>query len=182
MWGQTPQEVFRRQAAETLPENLHHRDDAQTAPDDDDNDDSNAISSGTTEVPSSETASTNNAAPTWGERDVGGPVCRLSAMNNFGELQHELARLTTTRSRASHVSAAVSRTTSRADRRQSLVSRLASRVSRRKSNVVGDEEAEDEDESAAESLDDDEFPLEQFMRDGFLRRDKTETRRICRRR
>lgn len=168
MWGQTPQEVFRRQAAETLPENLHHRDDAQTAPDDDDNDNSNAISSGTTEVPSSETASTNNAAPTWGERDVGGPVCRLSAMNNFGELQHELARLTTTRSRASHVSAAVSRTTSRADRRQSLVSRLASRVSRRKSNVVGDEEAEDEDESAAESSDDDEFPLEQFMRDGHL--------------
>lgn len=170
MWGQTPQEVFRRRAAETLPETLHHRDDAQTAPDDDDNDNddaNHAISSGTTDVPGSDTASTSNATPTWGERDVGGPVCRLSAMNNFGELQHELARLTTTRSRASHVSG-VSRTTSRADRRQSLVSRLASRVSRRKSTAVGDDEPEDDDETPAESSDEDEFPLEQFMRDGHL--------------
>jgi ATP-binding cassette subfamily G (WHITE) protein 2 (SNQ2) len=170
MLGQTPQEVFRRRAAETLPETLHHRDDAQTAPDDDnndnDNDDTNhGTSSGTTEVPGSDAASTTNATPTWGERDVGGPVCRLSAMNDFGELQQELARLTTTRS---HVSA-TSRVTSRPDaRRQSLVSRLASRVSRRKSTAVGDDEPEDDEESPAESSDDDEFPLEQFMRDGHL--------------
>ncbi|KAK4150582.1 hypothetical protein C8A00DRAFT_46061 [Chaetomidium leptoderma] len=106
---------------------------------------------------------------TWGERDIGGPVSQRMAMQDFEELQHELTtRLTTTRS---HAAASQKSTKSRG----SFFRRMTSRASGR-SKVAGsmeghpnDEEAGVEDASDNDSTtDEDEFPLEQFMRDGHL--------------
>ncbi|KAK0655003.1 ABC-2 type transporter-domain-containing protein [Cercophora newfieldiana] len=188
MWGQAPSEgAFRRRAAETLPESLHHRDDAAhnaNHDDDDDNKNNDAdadYSGGTTEVPSpsdgrSVTEKNPNPNPnsTWGERDVGGPVCQESAMKEFRDLQEELGtRLSTTHSRATSIASNArrpSRATSVASaaRRDGLFQRLASRLTNRSAAAPVADEEEDETSADASSVEQEDFHLEQFIRDGHL--------------
>ncbi|KAK3372608.1 ABC-2 type transporter-domain-containing protein [Podospora didyma] len=177
MWGQSPEEAFRRRAGETLPETLHRREDHQSQEDDERNGDD---SGSTTQAPSPEVASTTGGDGTWGERDVGGPVSQRAAMQDFEELQHELS---TRRSltRANTHSRAASRATSRASRtsratrasdakRENFFQRIASRVSGRLPTTaqdnVDDEDVEPPTPESSEEEDD--FQLEQFMRDGRL--------------
>jgi len=170
MWAHSNEEGFRRRAAETVPETLHHRDESRHPPIEDDDNQVN-LSGGTTEVPSPDGAASaasergDDANLTWGERDVGGPVCQENAMQEFDGLQAELTtRLSTTHSRA------VSQASSSA-RREGLFRRLATRLSttsgRPPETRDGDE---DEDEATADesSESEDGFRLEQFMRDGHL--------------
>ncbi|AEO64846.1 uncharacterized protein THITE_2111183 [Thermothielavioides terrestris NRRL 8126] len=167
MWGQSPEEAMRRRAADAFPDSLHHRDDTQSP-------EINAGSGETTHVPP-----TPDAEGVWGEREVGGPVSPRLAMQDFEELQHELTtRLSRTRSQA-----AASQKSTKSNR-GGFFQRVVSRASGRSKAAAGqlvDEEAggrqegrkQVEDEGEDEDVDDnstaaDEFPLEQFMRDGHL--------------
>ncbi|KAK4169775.1 putative ABC transporter [Cladorrhinum sp. PSN259] len=170
MWGHpNPQEdAFRR----GVDPSLHHRDEN---PQSSDNDDSGE----TTRVPPSVAAS--DADGTWGERDVGGPVSQRMAMQDFEDLQRELTRQAT-RSRPN--SRAASRASRRSEtRNSSFFGRIASRASGRprpdtrassrgraragsRADGGEDDKSDDDDESTASE--DNEFPLEQFMRDGHL--------------
>jgi len=181
MWGQAPEGALRTRAAETLPEELHHRQESRPQQDDEDN--AAEISGGTAEVPSPNNGSIGGNNPTdgtWGERDVGGPVCLETGMKSFGGLRDELTtRLSTTHSRATSVASTTrqfstarrpSRATSVASvaRRDGLFQRLASRITNR-SAVVAPEDSDEETSSVdASSTDQDDFHLEQFMRDGHL--------------
>ncbi|KAM7198531.1 putative ABC transporter [Rhypophila sp. PSN 637] len=197
MWGQTPGEnAFRRQAQDSYANELHHRNDRNETdrPGISDREDDEADMSGTTQKPTPEdTPASGSATYTWGERDVGGPVCTRDAMREFEELQEGLNRLTSARSRSrprsqsrstrrrpSYAgSAPVSRATSRAGsdaRRPGLFERITSRVTSRTSRPAPrapgeetDDEDDDSESSASPSADDqDDFHLEQFMRDGHL--------------
>ncbi|KAM7183929.1 putative ABC transporter [Naviculisporaceae sp. PSN 640] len=183
MWGQTPEEsAFRRQAArDSYTNELHHRNEK------DHREDEEADMSGTTQKPTPEDgtpAESGSANYTWGERDVGGPVCTQTAMREFEELQEGLNRLTSARSRSQSRSRShggsrpASRATSRAgsdSRRPGLFERITSRVTTRASRPITrgtGQESDDEDESESTATpsdsEEDDFHLEQFMRDGHL--------------
>lgn len=171
MWGHPNQEdAFRRPGDPSL----HHRDENRPPSQDDNNEDSGE----NTRVPPSDAAS--QADGTWGERDVGGPVSQRMAMQDFEDLQRALT---------SGLSRSNSRATSRASRRsekgrEGLFGRIASRASgrsrpatrtssrtrgRSRAGAAGDGDVDDSssvDESTGDE--DNEFPLEQFMRDGHL--------------
>ncbi|KAK4125191.1 hypothetical protein N657DRAFT_569796 [Parathielavia appendiculata] len=161
MWGHSTKEALRRGAGDAYPDSLHHRDEAQSPAAAHEHSESGEA---TLSPPTPETE--NEGA--WGERDIGGPVSQRMAMQDFEELQHELStRLTNTRS---HAAASAKSAKSRA----SFFQRIASRASgRSKAAQPDDEEARAKDESDIEeeeatTTDEDEFPLEQFMRDGHL--------------
>jgi ABC-type multidrug transport system ATPase subunit len=158
MWGHSPEEALRRGAGDTFPDSLHHRDETQSPPVQQEQGDSGetTINPPTPEI---------EKEGTWGEREIGGPVSQRMALQDFEELQHELsARLTNTRSHA-----AASQKSAKS--RGGFFQRIASRASgRSKPAQAKDEEAPGEDDSENEetTTDEDEFPLEQFMRDGHL--------------
>ncbi|KAK5652623.1 hypothetical protein OQA88_10216 [Cercophora sp. LCS_1] len=168
MWGHAPEEALRRRATETVPETLHHRDESQPGPADDD---TPAASGGTTEAPSPDTVSTKSANnATWGERDVGGPVCQHNAMQEYEELRSEFGRrLSATHSRASRAQSRAPSQKSSARERDGFFSRFTSRLSTRRpeADVEADED-EDEDAAASSEEDADDFQLEEFMRDGHF--------------
>jgi len=173
MWGHhTPEEAFRRRAAETYPDSLHHRDESQNQRADDEDVDN---SGGTTKVPTPDNASATGSSAsraengTWGERDVGGPVSQSDAMQDYEDLRIELTtRLSATHSRAtSHKSKS-----SAAQKPGNAFSRLASRLSTRTGqqpdahSIVDDGDESDAAEQSTEE--EDNFHLEQFMRDGHF--------------
>ncbi|KAK3335080.1 ABC-2 type transporter-domain-containing protein [Neurospora tetraspora] len=163
MLGHQSEEAYRRSAANTLPNELHHRasrdDTLNEYPDE--------------TLPELNPSISHDGA--WGERDVGGPVDREAAMQEFAELRLGLSRLTRERSTTSKP---FSRPASRASRATSggrpdgLFKRLSAAVS----NAVGDgkqhdQDSEDEgpgDVSSSDRSGDQDFQLEQFMRDGHL--------------
>ena len=106
---------------------------------------------------------------TWGEREIGGTVSQRLAMQDFEELRHELTtRLTNTRSHA-----AASQKTSKS--KTSVFKRIASRASgKSKADTTGHPDDDDgarggeSDVDNNSTTDEDEFSLEQFMRDGHL--------------
>ena len=157
MWGHSPEEALRRVAADMLPDSLHRRDETQSPVNQQDQNDSSEI---TRSPPMPDTEGT------WGEREIGGTVSQRLAMQDFEELQHELTtRLTNTRSHA----AASQKTT------QSIFKRIASRASGKSKAATTGQPEDDEEARGGESdadnnstTDEDEFPLEQFMRDGHL--------------
>jgi len=157
MWGHSPEEALRRVAADMLPDSLHRRDERQSPVNQQDQNDSSEI---TRSSPMPDTEGT------WGEREIGGTVSQRLAMQDFEELQHELTtRLTNTRSHA----AASQKTT------QSIFKRIASRASGKSKAATTGRPEDDEEAGGGESdadnnstTDEDEFPLEQFMRDGHL--------------
>jgi ABC-type multidrug transport system ATPase subunit len=158
MWGHSPEEALRRGAGDAFPDSLHHRDETQSPPVHQEQGDSGET---TINPPTPETEKEG----TWGEREIGGPVNQRMALQDFEELQHELsARLTNTRSHAAGSQKS-------AKSRAGFFQRIASRASgRSKAAPAKDEEAPGDDESENEesTTDEDEFPLEQFMRDGHL--------------
>jgi ATP-binding cassette subfamily G (WHITE) protein 2 (SNQ2) len=155
MWGHSTEEALRRSAADVLPDSLHRRDETQSPPSQNDGE-----SGETTKIPPSP-----EVEGTWGERDIGGPVSQRMAMQDYEELQHELTtRLTATRSNAA---------ASQKSTKENFFRRMASRASGRSragATTQPDEEAgaEDSDDNNDSTTDEDEFPLEQFMRDGHL--------------
>lgn len=163
MWGHSSEEAMRRSAADVFPDTLHRRDDAQSLGPHPNN---GGLSGETTHVPP-----TPEIEGVWGERDIGGQVSQRLAMQDFEELQHELTtRLTTTRSHA-----AASQKSAKSRRGDSFFQRMVSRASGRSKAATGpaaDEEAGSEDDGEEEADDNsttvNEFPLEQFMRDGHL--------------
>ncbi|KAK0612478.1 ABC-2 type transporter-domain-containing protein [Bombardia bombarda] len=177
MWGQTPEEAFRRRVAETLPESLHHRAESSREEQTEDGE-----YGGTTTRPSPEPSS-SSVDGTWGERDVGGPVSQRMAMHDFEELQNELSRLSATQSRASRATSRAASNRSAA-KREGLFGRIASRRSAKSASAAAQAAAaaaaaaaaetsgqQDEEESIAEqssSSEGDDFELEQFMRNGHL--------------
>ncbi|KAK4451243.1 ABC-2 type transporter-domain-containing protein [Podospora aff. communis PSN243] len=174
MWGHAPsKDAFRRSAAETLPESLHHRDETTKLAETDGD-----YSGGTTEVPTPDHGSDADVPgaaaqnSTWGERDVGGPVCEKSAMKEFRSLQDELR--TTADSRRTSIASGGrrgSRATSIASaaRRDGLFQRLASRITNRSAAAPqADEESEDETTPEGSIAEPDDFELERFIRDGHL--------------
>lgn len=152
--------------------------------------------SGTTQKPTPEDGTPTgpgSATYTWGERDVGGPVCTRNAMREFEELQEGLSKLTSARSRSQSRSRSrsirrgpsrggsrpASRATSRAGsdvRRPGFFERITSRVTTRASRPVthgtgqetDDEESDSESTATPSENEEDDFHLEQFMRDGHL--------------
>ncbi|KAI4287079.1 MAG: hypothetical protein L6R35_003666 [Caloplaca aegaea] len=111
MFGQHPGELYRLRTEPSAPEaSLHnvappppqspptasltsHEDQVTTA-------------AATTAVPSSAitstSASTSEAEPTWGERDVGGPVRHRMAMDDYEAMRRELTQLSQTQSKTSN--------------------------------------------------------------------------------
>ena len=87
MWGQTPEEIFRRRAErEGRHTDLHN----VAFP--------GQFSQDTTAVQSphdSPSPERREAGGTWGERDVGGPVNREEAMLDFEGLQRQLSHVST---------------------------------------------------------------------------------------
>ncbi|KAK0726846.1 ABC-2 type transporter-domain-containing protein [Lasiosphaeria miniovina] len=178
MFGQTPEEAFRRRAAEAYPDDLHRRDENQIAHNNrDDNghdqgkEDDVEQSGDTTQIPSPEVESI--ADGTWGERDIGGPVSQRLAMQDFDQLT---TRLSITQSRASRATGTTQKSNAR---RGSFFHRMASRVSgksERRPGTSGPPDGDEDDEDAEEQADDqassaheqDDFHLENFMRDGHL--------------
>jgi ABC-type multidrug transport system ATPase subunit len=168
MWGQaSAEEAFRRAPGEIFPDSLHRRDETQSPADQAHDGDS---TDATKAPPSPEVSGV------WGEREVGGPVSQREAMQDFEELT---TRLTATRSRAtSHKSAK--------SQKKSFFQRVASHasgISRRATGTAsGAQQAKDEetatvedevlsdkeDDGDGDSTESDDFPLEQFMRDGHL--------------
>lgn len=119
-------------------------------------DESQDDSGETTRIASAGDSSVATDDGTWGERHDGGPVSQRMAMSDFEELQRELTRLSLARS-ASH----------KTEGRKSGVFKTASRKDTRTSRpatTLGDEK----DEHLDEDGDEDEFRLEQFMREGHL--------------
>ncbi|KAH6623992.1 ABC-2 type transporter-domain-containing protein [Chaetomium sp. MPI-SDFR-AT-0129] len=160
MWGHSPEEALRRSAQDVLPDSLHHRDESQTPLPN-----QTTAEGGLSESEVSGEITKQPATPeregTWGEREVGGPVSQRAAMHDFEELT---TKLTTTRSHA-----AASQKSAKGTGAGNFFRRITSRasaVSKRPDEeaVVGDDESEIEDSTT----DTDEFPLEQFMRDGHL--------------
>lgn len=165
MWGQPSEEAFRRGEAEVFPDALHHRDETQSPANRDDGEtsDNNTRSPPTPEVEG-----------VWGEREIGGPVSQRLAMQDFEELQHELShRLTATRSRATAASQKSERSRgnvfqrilSHASGRSRGAPAAAAQADDEEAAAGGQAELEDDEATVKES---DEFPLEQFMRDGHL--------------
>ncbi|KAK3695733.1 ABC-2 type transporter-domain-containing protein [Podospora appendiculata] len=180
MWGQTPEEAFRRRAAEVVPELLHHRLETEPEPESHSPEigEGHSPFAGTTQSPSPDisAAPTVDGDGTWGERDAGGPVSQRMAMQDFHDLQNELStRLTETHSRAASRASRASRgsrATQKSDaRRESLFRRITTRKSF-KSNADAKQREEDEesvaDEATSSGEDEEDFQLEQFMRDGHL--------------
>lgn len=93
---------------------------------------------------------------TWGERDVGGPLCREDAMADFEELRKEISRLSLERTKSR-------RSIARPPTRHSLTSVPRHRTSAGLSDV----EKADLDPPESES-DEDDFDLGQFIKDGQL--------------
>ncbi|KAK3396685.1 ABC-2 type transporter-domain-containing protein [Sordaria brevicollis] len=167
MLGHQSEEAYRRSAAYTLPHELHHRQDRDYTryeyPDDNDNNNR----------PDLQASISHNG--TWGERDVGGPVDRDAAMQDFEELRQGLSRLTRERSTRSKASKpATSRPASRASGRRpdGLFKRLSVAMSNatrpRERGEESDAEESDGEVLSSERNSDEDFHLEQFMRDGHL--------------
>lgn len=158
MWGPSSEEALRRQATEVFPDSLHHRDEAQSPAVRDHGD-----SGDTTTIPPSP-----EVDGIWGEREIGGSVSQRMAMQDFEDLQRELTRLTAARSQA------VSQKSGRS--RRSFFQRMTSRASGPSEGATAAEanlKASDEETAKIDSPDDDgsdqdDFRLEQFMRDGHL--------------
>ncbi|GAB1312526.1 ATP-binding cassette transporter snq2 [Madurella fahalii] len=156
MWGPSSEETFRRQAAEVFPDSLHHRDETQSPESREQGD----LGGTTTNPPSPEVDGI------WGERDIGGPVSQRMAMRDFEDLQRELTRLTTTRSLATSQKSGRSR--------GSFFRRVTSRTSGRSRGATAPEPQANDGETVAtgssddDGSDEDDFRLEQFMRDGHL--------------
>ncbi|KAK4186356.1 putative ABC transporter [Podospora australis] len=190
MWGQqTPEEAFRRRAAEPLPDTLHHRDETQTPIpnfiDDSQEPQQQLGDSGeTTKIPPSPEPGSGG---TWGERDLGGPVDQRAAMRDFQDLQRELSRLTNARSRSRSRSRAASRVTSRVAsrpasratqhsdaRQEGFFRRITTRASGKSKAAASGQQPEDledgvsSDEDDSSSSDGSDFQLDQFIRDGHL--------------
>ncbi|KAL2131391.1 hypothetical protein VTI74DRAFT_5147 [Chaetomium olivicolor] len=152
MWAHSSEETLRRRAADVLPDSLHHRDETQSPT--------------IQETPESEettnSPATHEAEGTWGERDIGGPVSQRVAMQDFEELA---TRLTNTRSHA-----AASQKSEKI--RGSLFRRITSRASGgSKAPVRATQDVEagiDDKYDDDDSTENEEFPLEQFMREGHL--------------
>jgi len=162
MWGHSTEEALRRRAADVLPDSLHHRDDTQSPVNQQEQE--QAETGETTRVPPSPEVEVEGV---WGEREIGGAVSQRMAMADFEELQHELStRLTNTRSHAAPSQKS-------AKTKNSLFRRITSAASGRSkaaATAQADEEARGGDDSDDDrtTTDEDEFPLEQFMRDGHL--------------
>ncbi|KAJ4370716.1 ATP-binding cassette transporter snq2 [Neocucurbitaria cava] len=112
---------------------------------------------------------------TWGERDAGGIDTRLAA-EDLAVLREELASLSKTRSHGaqSERSHGLTRTLSRISTRQShRAQRRASIATHRTTEGTGDDpDDEPGDIGAAAAEKEDEFELDQFMRDGHFEKRK----------
>lgn len=129
----------------------------------------------TTAVPSSDDTSTEDVPGTWGERDAGGNVNQRQAMEELEEMRRELTQLSRTQSAETHKS------TKRA--KPGRTPSVPSYISRRRTNRSGPDatavvDAEKEAELAEEVTDgdadveddssEDEFRLDQFLREGYF--------------
>jgi len=177
MWGRTTEEALRQTASETVPDSLHNRDETQSPAQHGPSDSAAATGDPPTPAEGSHgrdgADDVETAEGTWGERDMGGPVSQRMAMHDFEELS---ARLTTTRSQA----AASQRSAKSRKGGASLFKRITSRASGRPRTAAsggpeeggraagGEDISDDEDYDDGASKDIEEFPLEQFMRDGHL--------------
>lgn len=189
MWGQqTPEEAFRRRAADALPDTLHHRDETPITNEDDGQEQQQLPPGGsgdTTKIPPSP-ESGPSVHGTWGERDIGGPVDQRMAMRDFQDLQRELTRLTNVRSRSRSRSRPDSRAASRVasrpasratqgsdSRRDNIFRRIASRASGKSKAAANGQQPEDDEDIVSSDDEDDssegsDFQLDQFIRDGHL--------------
>lgn len=108
----------------------------------------------------SDNASIRNEDGTWGERDIGGPVCREDAMAGYEEMQKELSRLSMqrTHSRASTTNHERPRPTSRRARRQPTRATIAT-------GDATDDDGEGVEGAVEEDLD---FDVGGFLKDGHF--------------
>lgn len=162
MLGHQSEEAYRRSAANTLPNELHHRESRDYT---------------RYEYPDESTRPGLHPSlshdGTWGERDVGGPVDREAAMQDFAELRQGLSRLTRERSTRSKASKAASRPASRASRATTtrpdgLFKRLSVAMSNARQREQESDEESDGEVLSSDRNSDEDFQLEQFMRDGHL--------------
>ena len=143
MFSHHPQELLRRRAERDARTELHNIPIAEDS------------SQGTTRThsPNGSTSPADGIVPaidgTWGERDVGGPVNSIQAMNDFELLRHELTGLS------------LKRTASRASRLRKSESGLRRVLSR----STGGQGADLEADTGSEIED---FKLGDFLRDGHF--------------
>ena len=107
MWGQQPDEFYRRRAESEAPQvGLHnvdgtgersHEPEEATSPDQE-----TIPTTSATVISSPENVSEANIDGTWGERDAGGPVSQRLAMEDFEQMRRELTQLSQTRSHPSN--------------------------------------------------------------------------------
>ena len=152
MWSGSPALERRetREDRERLPlHNVEQHEEAQESPESD-----------STQVPS---PSNDRGSGTWGERDVGGPIDEEQAMQDYEILRRELTSLSQQQSRPSLKSRASIKSLKRiptagsvARRAQTAGSIRAGIKSETEGTEYGDEEAEEVEE----------FPLDDFMREG----------------
>lgn len=99
----------------------------------------------------------------WGERDIGGPVNRTMAMEDYEQLRKELTNLSQTRSKSSlRGENAPVKTISRKSSKSKM--EAPRRVTTNRSLTTTDTEAGEFEKAE----DEEEFPLDEFMRQGNL--------------
>jgi ATP-binding cassette subfamily G (WHITE) protein 2 (SNQ2) len=143
MFSHHPQELFRRRAEQDARTDLHNVASGEPSAD------TTAVHSPNGSI-SPDCASIPGNDGTWGERDVGGPVNNTRAMTDFDILRRELTGL------------GLQRTASRASRPRKSESGLRRIVSR--STTAPDADIEE----GAESDSDEDFSLDDFLKDGHF--------------
>ncbi|KAJ9660864.1 ATP-binding cassette transporter snq2 [Coniosporium apollinis] len=128
-----------------------------------------------TAVPTPEGGDQDNLNSTWGERDVGIPSHAMS-MRDYETLRRELTTLSRTKSQRRPDENGLFQTLSgRSGRSARKVDTRRSRRSERAPSAAGEPEVEEDLEAAAEEDKEEEFELDQFMREGHFEK-RTEGR------
>ena len=120
-----------------------------------------------TAVQTPEDASDVKLDGTWGERDVGGPVCQRLAMEDYEEMRKELTRLSVTRSRSSTRTEKSGLFKSITRQRSSRVRKSETGKSRRTASSARSD-VDDEDVENGPKEEDEEFELDSFIRNGYF--------------
>lgn len=123
---------------------------------------------------SDETAADTHGAPsrsegTWGERDAGGPVNQVMAMEDYEALRRELTTLSKTRSGKSQKTSSSGR-----DLRRISSNRSATRSDTNEDgeNDLGHAITSATDVERGEDYEQDDFELDEFMREGHFEKRK----------
>ena len=103
-----------------------------------------------------------NGDGSWGERDIGGPVNFRNAMQDYEEMRRELSSLSKTR-------------TQKTDKSHPGTSNILDNIKSARSqrsqadaSIDQDPDVEAHDEEKADEADEDDFALDEFLRDGHF--------------